>query len=121
EIVKGSLGTLYGDKAVGGVINIITRSPEALALTVQADYGSYTNRALLASVENRHANGIAYRLSAQRHLSDNYRDNNALRLTDISSLFSYGYATGQVFVEYQGIAESLGLPGPLFADQLALD
>jgi len=121
EIVKGSLGTLYGDKAVGGVINIITRRPEALAITVQADYGSYANRTLSASVENRHANGVGYRLSAQRQLSDNYRENNQLHLTDMSSLLSYGYATGQVFVEYQGIAERLGLPGPLFADQLALD
>jgi len=103
------------------VINIITRSPETLAVTVQADYGSYANRALFASVENRHANGLGYRLSAQRHLSDNYRDNNQLRLTDVSSLLSYDYVSGQVFFEYQGIAEGLGLPGPLFADQMALN
>jgi len=121
EIVKGSLGTLYGDKAVGGVINIITRKPESLAFQIQADYGSYENRSLFANLENRHDNGIAYRVSAQRRLSNNYRDNNALQLTDLSTRLAWAYSDGEVFLEYQGVDEDIEVPGPLFVDQLVTD
>ncbi len=121
EIVKGSLGSLYGDKAVGGVINIITRQPQALDYGVEAGYGSDDNRSLHANVENSHANGIRYRLSAERRLQDNYRDNNALRLTDVFSTASFTHEQGELFVELQAQDENIEVPGPLFADQLRAD
>ncbi len=40
EVVKGPRSTLYGSDAIGGVINIITRRPDAGA-SVQAGYGSF--------------------------------------------------------------------------------
>ncbi len=121
EIVKGSLGTLYGDKAVGGVINIITRKPGPLDFQAQADYGSYDNRSVFANLENRHDNGVGYRFSAQRRLSNNYRDNNDLQLTDLSSKLSYDYSAGEVFLEYQALDENTEAPGPLFQDQVVAD
>ncbi|MBF8269849.1 MAG: TonB-dependent receptor [Gammaproteobacteria bacterium] len=121
EIIKGSAGTLYGDKAVGGVINIITREPEKLQVEGEMTYGSFDNRSAYASVENAHANGIHYRFSALRHLSDNYRDNNELRLTDIAASAGYTHASGELFLEYQDLNEDVELPGSLFADMLAAD
>lgn len=121
EIIKGSLGTLYGDKAVGGVINIITRNPESLDFQFQADYGSFDNRSLFVNLQNRHANGIGYRFSGQRRLSDNYRDSNALQLTDLSTRLSWDYSVGKVFLEYQGLDENIEVPGPLFAEQMIAD
>ncbi|MES9930042.1 MAG: TonB-dependent receptor plug domain-containing protein, partial [Candidatus Thiodiazotropha sp. 6PDIVS] len=41
EIVQGSAGTLFGNQAVGGMINIITQEPEALSGTVSVGGGSY--------------------------------------------------------------------------------
>jgi len=41
EIVKGPFSSLYGRNAMGGVINIITRTPEELDISVKAGYGSY--------------------------------------------------------------------------------
>lgn len=121
EIIKGSAGTLYGDKAVGGVINIITQKPESLAITGSAEYGSYDRKSLYAALENRHDNGISYRISALRRLSDNYRDNNSVRLTDISARAGYEFSSGQVFFEYQSLNEDTRLPGTLFADLIAAD
>jgi len=121
EIIKGSAGTLYGDKAVGGVINIITRKPESFAINAAAEYGSYDRKSLYASVGNRHDNGINYRISAQHRLSDNYRDNNRLRLTDISATAGYDYSTGRIFAEYQNLDQDSRLPGSLFADLMAAD
>ncbi|MEX2353315.1 MAG: TonB-dependent receptor plug domain-containing protein, partial [Gammaproteobacteria bacterium] len=121
EIVKSSMGSLYGDKAVGGVVNIITRSPDALDINLQADYGSYDYRALFAGLENRHDNGLSYRFSAGRRLREGYRDHNDLRLTDLSTRAAYTHINGEVFVEYQDVNEHFNLPGPLFRDQLAAD
>jgi len=121
EIVKGSMGTLYGDKAVGGVINIITRKPETLSLNLRADYGSYDDRSLYLELENHHDNGLGYRISGMRRLNENYRDNNALQLTDVASGIWYTHTGGEVFLEYQGLDEDIEAPGPLFRDLVETD
>lgn len=121
EIIKGSSGTLFGDKAVGGVINIITRSPDKFHIEAEATYGSYDNRSIFASLENVHDNGISYRLSAHRHLNDNYRHNNKMQLTDLAINTAYRYSSGEIFIEYQNLDENVRVPGPLFSDMLAAD
>jgi iron complex outermembrane recepter protein len=119
EIIKGSAGVLYGDKAVGGVINIITRSPEILNIQTEVSYGSYQRRTLYARVENRHDNGIAYRLSAERRLSDNYRNSNDFQLTNLSGKLNYDYSGGKLFIEYQDLNEDIETPGSLFRDLIS--
>ena len=44
EIVKGGVSTVYGADAVGGVINIITKSPEKVSGKVHVGYGSWGNQ-----------------------------------------------------------------------------
>ena len=45
EIVKGAAGTLYGAEAMGGVVNIITKTPEdgKESFTVKGTVGNYYN------------------------------------------------------------------------------
>ncbi|RKZ36727.1 MAG: TonB-dependent receptor, partial [Gammaproteobacteria bacterium] len=76
EIVQGSAGTLFGDQAVGGVINIITRRPTGRVMEAVATVGSYGRRGLRARLGNRFSNGIDVNLTAERFLTDNYRRNN---------------------------------------------
>lgn len=40
EIVKGSMSTLYGSDAIGGVINIITKKANTQSSTLDIKYGS---------------------------------------------------------------------------------
>ncbi|MCU7811275.1 MAG: TonB-dependent receptor plug domain-containing protein [Candidatus Thiodiazotropha sp. (ex Notomyrtea botanica)] len=61
EIVQGSAGTLYGNQAVGGMVNIITREPEAFSANIAAAAGSYKGREGYADISNRLDNGLAYR------------------------------------------------------------
>ena len=44
EIVKDGASTVYGADAVGGVINIITKSPEKVSGKVHVGYGSWGNQ-----------------------------------------------------------------------------
>jgi iron complex outermembrane receptor protein len=121
ELVKSSMSTLYGDKAVGGVINVITKKPDDFHVQAKLNYGSYNNRQIYAAIENRHDSGIDYRLSVQRNLSNNYRDNNAIILTTFNSRGGYQYGAGEVFLEFQTGNEDIALPGALFSDMLTVD
>lgn len=119
EIIKGSASVLFGDKAVGGVINIITRSPEAFRLTSELAFGSFDTTSYFASAENRYSNGLGYRINAKHQQSDLYRDNNNFELTDFYGKGSYEHNFGEIFFEYQDIDEDLRLPGPLGRAQIS--
>jgi len=115
EIIKSSMGALYGDKAVGGVINI-TREPESFAAEINTEFGSYSNRSGFVSIENRHGNGVIYRIGGLRKLNGNYRDNNKLQFTDITVMAGIKHKTGKLFFEFQDLNEDILVPGPLFDD-----
>ena len=66
EIMRGSAGVLYGDQAVGGVINIITRRPDKLHAGLAAEAGSYGRKSVNVELSNRHDNGLGYRFSAEK-------------------------------------------------------
>jgi outer membrane receptor protein involved in Fe transport len=40
EVLRGGASSLYGSDALGGVINIMTREPTSLALSLEASYGN---------------------------------------------------------------------------------
>ncbi len=121
EIVEGSAGTLYGDQAVGGVINIITRRPQRLRAQAGVQAGSYDRHDEFVTMENRHDNGVGYRFSGVKRDSDNYRDHNALDFDSLNGRLDYQGARGGAFLEYQSVFENLQTPGALFLDQIAAD
>ena len=73
EIVQGSAGVLFGDQAVGGVINIITRKPGAQRHSLKLSAGSYNNVAVHGATSQALANGVNYLLSVDLRDTDNYR------------------------------------------------
>lgn len=122
EIIQGGAGVLFGDQAVGGVVNVITRTPRGFGGSVAVGAGSFNARELRGAVGDSHENGLAYRLSAETRSSDNYRDNNRQEYTNLLGRLDYTHqGNGKVFLEYQAIDENLNLPGAIFADQVAAD
>ncbi|MBP6481926.1 MAG: TonB-dependent receptor [Pseudomonadales bacterium] len=113
EILQGGAGVLFGDQAVGGVINVITRTPDKAALALEAGGGTHNAERYAASASQRFANGIGVRLSAEQRESDNYRDNNATEYTNALGLLEYNWNDGRVFAELQRIDDDLELPGAL--------
>ncbi len=121
EIIQGSAGSLYGDQAVGGVINIITRMPKEFAADITLMSGSYSRAALTANVSDRVGERFAYRVSAETLRSDNYRDNNELEYANLFSRLDYLHSSGSLFFDLQSTDEDSEQPGALLASEVAQD
>jgi len=121
ELVQGSAGVLFGDQAVGGVINIITRKPGALRHSLKLSAGSYNTVSVHAMTSQALDNGINYRVSLDVRESDNYRDHNELSYLNGFGKLAYDYSSGSVFAELQYIDNDLNTPGALFASEVADD
>lgn len=116
EIIQGSAGVLYGDQAVGGVINVITHRAKTGeidgAVTVEAGSDNLEN--YTASIRQGFENGLSYSVSAQKRNADNFRDNNQSASTNVLGNIGYNFGSGKVFIEQQRIEDDLHLAGNLF-------
>jgi iron complex outermembrane receptor protein len=123
EIVQGSAGVLYGDQAVGGVINIITRRASAGETngSVSATSGTDNLDDYTASVRQGFANGLSYSVSAQKRNADNYRDNNQSAYENLLGNLRYDFEKGFLFVDGQQVKDKLNLPGSIGDTQVLLD
>ena len=122
EIVRGTGTVLYGDNAVGGVINIITKPPaEKLTATVGTIAGSYERIKGQASVGGGYEN-IAGSLYASYESTDGYRRNNEFRTRDVGGKIVLD-ATDYLSFTLSGShhRDDFGLPGPLTEEEIAID
>lgn len=76
EVLKGPQGSLYGRNATGGVMNIISKSPdEEFAAEIYAGIGSFNYQTLGATVNNKVNENTAARLSVHYQSDDGYTKN----------------------------------------------
>ncbi len=113
EIVQGSAGALYGDQAVGGVINIITRGITTRRVEVEGTVGEDATRGVRAYASDRFANGVGLKATVEARRTDNYRDHNELETLRTSLLGDLEHAGGRLFAELRYSDEELELPGGL--------
>lgn len=77
EVVKGGASTLYGADAVGGVINIITKTPEETTGKIRVGYGSWGNQDLGVSVGGKvDKTGLQVAASRNKASYFKYKDKN---------------------------------------------
>ncbi|MCL1125745.1 TonB-dependent receptor [Shewanella surugensis] len=117
EILSGSAGVLYGDQAVGGVINIITRSPDDTGGNVQllaGNYGTYEGRADVSAKIN---DEWSVYLAGSQNESDNYRKHNSNNTGSILGRLQYQTASDDFFVETSYYDNKQDLPGALTATE----
>ena len=112
EITRNSGAVLYGDGAVGGAINIITRQPDRAGTTafIKAGAGNLDTQKLDASISHN-AGAFAAFVGVHGISSDGYRDNNDLDERNINSDFRYTHANNQFFLKFNWYDQDLGLPG----------
>jgi iron complex outermembrane recepter protein len=120
EIVRGSGAVLYGDQAVGGVINIITDRDRSKAAEVSVGAGSFGYGKIAANL-SRYLGSHHVSLNVEHVESDEYRRNNEHRSTAASGRVSRVIADGEVFAEAGAGVLRFGLPGGVTAAQFASD
>jgi iron complex outermembrane receptor protein len=72
EVVRGPFSSLYGGDAMGGVINIITKTPQQREITIQSGYQSYNTWSEYASYGDKLCNRLSVFTSFGYKQSDGY-------------------------------------------------
>jgi iron complex outermembrane receptor protein len=114
EVVRGPNSVLYGDHAVGGVINIITRDgsdiPKTTLQASAGSYGAYDQNV----VTSGKLDGLGYVAAAGHQSGDGYRDRSAYD-TSSGSLRLSGDINEQLsaYAEASVVKEQHQLPGAL--------
>lgn len=122
EIVRGAGSVLYGDSAVAGVINIITRKGEGKPTfhlsAVAGSYGLHDEKASVSGSEKK----WSYAVSGENYFSSGYRNR--------STVSSQGGGLDLAYDMSDHIGLSLGasfnqtryeLPGSLTREEMAMD
>ena len=121
EITRGNSGAvLYGGGAVGGVINIITKTGVGLPPTarVEGGSGSFNQREINGSAAASHG-PFAVSAFANGVDSDGYRVNSAVRQRNAVGDLRYTGNEGSAWFNISGDEQHLGLPGARLVDQSA--
>mgnify|MGYP001825839724 CR=1 FL=1 len=112
EISRNGGAVLYGDGAVGGTINIITRTPGKAGTSgfARAGAGNLDTRQLDAHVSHN-SGAVAMFLGAHGVRSDGYRDHNDLDQRSLNSDLRYSHDNGELFLKAWWDDQELDLPG----------
>ncbi len=115
EIIRGQESVIYGDGAVSGVINIITKrgstKPQA---DVFSSFGSYETKDFRSSFSAGLKDSLLS-VNASYYDSKGYRDNNKLIKRDAALYYSLSF-TDYLNLDFKASfnKNSYGLPGPIY-------
>jgi iron complex outermembrane receptor protein len=113
EIIRGGSGAvLYGDGAMGGVINIVTSNSlqEGSSAQVEGAVGSFGLRE--GSLAATHSgNGTAISVYGNLIDSDGYRKNNDVRQRSVVGEVRRAIDSGELYLNLTGDTQHMGLPG----------
>lgn len=112
EIVRGSGSVLYGDGATGGIINIITKSPNDSqpAVLVKTTFGSYNHKQMNGSA-NYATDEFGITANINSLTSDGYREHNDFDLDSGQLDLRVPTKSGEIYFKLGGYKQKQQLPG----------
>ncbi|MFC1621208.1 TonB-dependent receptor [Candidatus Omnitrophota bacterium] len=113
EILRGAASVMYGDNAIGGVINIITKKGVgAFSGKMGAKYGSYA--AHQEDVEfSGSSDNLSYYVYSKYYDTDGYRSNSDLLSKDFNTRLGYDLIGLEFDVSAGWHEDDYGMPGGL--------
>jgi len=118
DIMRGGASVLYGEGATGGVINIVTKRPQAgkRSGNVFAELGQFHSGEVRASVVQGF-DGFAIDASAGHQRTDNYRDNNDYKQSRFNGGLQFDGAFGRLSLRADIARQDTRFPGSLSEKQ----
>ena len=113
EIIRGTGTVLYGDQAVGGVINIITRTPSSHEAYIESSIGSHDLEAYRGHISQQLGAGFSLYANGETRNTDNYRDHNNANYSNAFARLRYDRDSGHALYEYQTVDDELLYPDSL--------
>ncbi|HCC94936.1 MAG TPA: TonB-dependent siderophore receptor, partial [Flavobacteriaceae bacterium] len=90
EVLKGSGGTLFGDIAPGGTINLVTKKTlEDFKGAVSFSSGSFETLRTTLDIGGPLSNNLFYRLNAGYQTSKTFRKNNNQKIVSVAPSFTF--------------------------------
>lgn len=113
DIFQGSEGSLWGNQAVGGVVNIITKKPQHFFYNMLVGLGSYNLNDYNILLGNRFNNNIYLKMFASLSHTANQRAHNQQKNNNFALQAGWDYARGNIQVNLQTYHNKSNLPGGL--------
>jgi iron complex outermembrane receptor protein len=112
EIVRGGASVLHGAGAVGGLVNIITRSPlgKPAEASLAARVGSFDTREVQAH-GNLAGENTGLTLAASSYRSDGWRDNNRNRQDSLYGDARWKRGAAEWVLKFGADTQNIRLPG----------
>jgi iron complex outermembrane receptor protein len=111
EIRKAGGGVLFGDRALGGVVNIITKREQDSG-NAHVTVGSFGTR-VLGVHKNSRVNNIHFGLSAQQAETDGYRAMSAQDIRSIKIDASRRTSSGEIGINLRSFTEEILQPSSI--------
>ncbi|MEF3254463.1 MAG: TonB-dependent receptor [Deferribacterales bacterium] len=117
EVYIGGGAVLFGDRATGGAINIVTKKPVRNSVNIKmkgGSYGTYDSyiEGVLAS-EN-----YSFIINGNKFGTQGYRDNSEFYAGTINTEFSYFTDRFEITLDGKYSDQKYGLPGPLTESEI---
>lgn len=119
EIIRGAGSVLYGDNAVGGVVNIITKKGKGdISGKAGVTYGSYDRNSTDVELSGS-KQGVSYYIFSKYNNEKGFRDNSDLLAKDYNMRLGYDFSEKIKLDLEAGLHEDkYGTPGSLTYDQM---
>ena len=117
EILRGPSTVLYGDRASGGVINVITNRSKEARFSAQAGIGSFGYGAFGISAAGKGNSGLYGNLNLSQEEERGYRINSQADQRALSTRAGWQNKKWDVYADVSAWERSNGSPGALFNTQ----
>jgi iron complex outermembrane receptor protein len=114
EIIKGSSSVQYGDRAVGGVINIITNEGQKPINQASMAIGSFGTTEANAIFQNR-LNNTLFKISGSNNHSDGWRQNTASDQYSLNARLTQFFDANSFYIEAFAHHNKNETPGAVIA------
>lgn len=110
EITKGGAGVQYGNRAVGGAVNIVTNENADAINRVSASFGSFNTQTINALVQNR-LDDTLIKLAANADHTNGWRENSAVNAYAANARVTKFFGQNSVYLDLSGSHRHTQNPG----------